>query len=239
VTGDDRHLDWGDCVNVRDLGGHPTARGGVTARAAVVRADALDRLTSRGWDALFEHGVRAVVDLRTADERGRRPLPAGLEGFHVPVFDDAGADELFDVDGMEDLYSRMLELRAGAFAAAMAAVAAAPNGGVVVHCQVGKDRTGLVSAFLLALAGVADDAIAADYAASDGRVGPLVDEWIESAFEPAERARRTWLSAADRGTMLATLELLRVRFGGVEAYLRAAGSSEADLADVRRRLAGS
>ena len=35
------------------------------------------------------------------------------------------------------------------FAAAIAAVAAAPSGAVVVHCAVGKDRTGLISALLL------------------------------------------------------------------------------------------
>ena len=44
------HLDWGDCVNVRDLGGHPLETGGVTRRGSVVRADALDRLTSSTGD---------------------------------------------------------------------------------------------------------------------------------------------------------------------------------------------
>ena len=113
------------------------------------------------------------------------------------------------------------------------------EGGVVVHCQIGKDRTGLVCALLLALAGVADDAIAADYAASESRVQPLVAEWIESAFEPAERARRSWLSTAGPETMLATLSLIERRFGGVEGYLQAAGSSFAQLEAVRRRLVAS
>jgi protein tyrosine/serine phosphatase len=235
----ERHLDWGDCVNVRDLGGHALEGGGLTRRGAVVRADALDRLTTAGWEALFAHGVGAVLDLRTTDERGRHRLPAGLDEYHVPLFEDADADELFAAEGMEDLYSRMLELRAGAFADAIAAVADVEDGGIVVQCQIGKDRTGLVCAFLLDLAGVAHDAIADDYAASDGRVGPLVDTWIESAFEPAERARRAWLSRADHATMLATLALVERRFGGVESYLEAAGSSVAQLAAVRRRLAGS
>lgn len=133
------HLDWGDCVNVRDLGGHPLEMGGVTRRGSVVRADALDRLTSRGWDALFDHGVGAVLDLRTTDERAPSRLPAGLDEYHVPLFEDADADELFAADGMEDLYSRMLEVRAGAFADAVAAVAEAGSAGIVVHCQVGKD----------------------------------------------------------------------------------------------------
>ena len=41
------HLDWDGCGNVRDLGGLPAADGRRTQRGALVRADALDRLTAR------------------------------------------------------------------------------------------------------------------------------------------------------------------------------------------------
>lgn len=238
MTGPGAHLAWGDCVNVRDLGGHRTATGAVTRSGAVVRSDALDRLTVQGWEALFEHGVATVVDLRTAEERGSRRLPGDLEEFHVPLFEDEDADEIFAAQGMEDLYSRMLERRARAFADAIGAIAEAARGGVVVHCQVGKDRTGLVSALLLALAGVREDAIADDYAVSEARVRPLVADWIDSAPEPAERARRAWLSSAGRETMLATLALVERRFGGVRGYLGDAGVPEAQLAAVRARLLG-
>jgi protein tyrosine/serine phosphatase len=236
MTAQSRDLAWGDCLNVRDLGGHETATGGVTRRGVVVRSDALDRLTPLGWEALFEHGVTTVVDLRTTDERIGRCLPGRLEEVHVPLFEDADAEELFAADGLEDLYCRMLERRAGAFADAVGAIAEAGSGGIVVHCQIGKDRTGLVCAFVLALAGVPDDAIGSDYALSESRVQPLVAEWIEAAFEPGERARRAWLSGAGRDTMLATLSLVERRFGGVEGYLRAAGSTSGQLAALRRRL---
>src|SRR3954464_11870768 len=65
-----RHLDWEGCFNVRDLGGLATGDGRETRRGAVARADALDRLTARGWTALVEHGVRTVVDLRNDSEIG-------------------------------------------------------------------------------------------------------------------------------------------------------------------------
>lgn len=38
--------------------------------------------------------------------------------------------------------------------------------GVLFHCTAGKDRTGVVSAILLALVGVADEDIVYDYAIS-------------------------------------------------------------------------
>src|SRR3954453_22259393 len=87
-----RHLDWDGCRNVRDLGGLPTADGRVTRVGALVRADALDRLTTAGWAALWGHGVRTVVDLRNADELrpDGAPRHADLATLHVPL------------DGVED-----------------------------------------------------------------------------------------------------------------------------------------
>src|SRR4051794_41804862 len=77
---EDRHLPWDGCANVRDLGGLPAAGGRTVRRGAIVRADALDRLSPEGWAALEAHGVRAVIDLRNDDELGddAAPRPPGL-----------------------------------------------------------------------------------------------------------------------------------------------------------------
>ena len=53
----------------------------------------------------------------------------------------------------------------------MRAIADAPDGGVIVHCNVGKDRTGVVVALLLGLAGVPTETIVDDYAVSAGYLG--------------------------------------------------------------------
>src|SRR5919204_5835932 len=64
----ERHLDWPDCLNVRDLGGLPIADGGVIRWGALVRADDLCRLTPVGQRRLAEAGVRTVIDLRGPSE---------------------------------------------------------------------------------------------------------------------------------------------------------------------------
>src|SRR5919199_3968254 len=69
VTLHRRELSWEGCLNVRDLGGHPTSDGGVTAYGAVVRADSLRSLTEAGWRAAVAYGIRTVVDLRGDHER--------------------------------------------------------------------------------------------------------------------------------------------------------------------------
>ena len=59
----------------------------------------------------------------------------------------------------------MLTERAGDIARIFAIIAAAP-GGVLYHCTAGKDRTGILSALLLELAGVARADIVANYQVS-------------------------------------------------------------------------
>jgi protein-tyrosine phosphatase len=120
----------------------------------------------------------------------------------------------------------------------MAAIARAPDGVVVIHCAAGKDRTGLISALLLGLAGVPAETIAADYAMTAELLRPRDQAWLE-ALPPEERAEREALLARYAPTaevMLAVLEGLGERFGGVEPYLLATGLARDDLDRLRNRL---
>jgi protein tyrosine/serine phosphatase len=102
----------------------------------------------------------------------------------------------------------------------------------------GKDRTGLVAAFLLHVAGVPDEEIAADYAQSEERLRPRHDVWIAEAGSEAERERLRRVSATPAASMLGVLEELERRHGSIEAFLLDAGVSEEDLAFARARLRG-
>jgi hypothetical protein len=66
-----RVLAWEGCHNVRDVGGLPTHDGRATRFGALIRSDMLCRLTDTGQQALFDHGVRTIIDMRTPDEVAR------------------------------------------------------------------------------------------------------------------------------------------------------------------------
>ncbi len=157
----ERHLEWHDCSNVRDLGGLPTLDGHMTRRRAVSRADSLDRLTRDGWGALEEYGVRTIIDLRNDVEREAEPYTCGLSVVHVPIEDDTDGEfiELWRPFSTPHYYGAALERWPERTVAAVREVARAGPGGVVVHCGRGRDRTGLVAVLLLALAGVHPDDI--------------------------------------------------------------------------------
>jgi protein-tyrosine phosphatase len=244
-----RDLDWDGCLNVRDLGGHRMREGGETRFGAVVRADSVRQLTDAGWEAAVDYGVRTVVDLRMDSELAADP-PAELpvDVVHVPFLEDDEA-AFAEVEAVaraapnyavatRDVYLVFLERFRKNVAAAVAAVARAPEGAVVVHCVGGKDRTGLVTAFLLHLAGVDKEQIAADYATSEERLRPRHELWLAEAGTEAERERIRRIGATPAESMVQVLAELERRYGSVEAFLREAGLGDQDLELARKRLRG-
>jgi protein-tyrosine phosphatase len=248
-----RDLVWDGCLNVRDLGGLPTRGGGETRFGAVVRADSVRQLSEEGWQALVDHGVRTVIDLRGRHERAEDP-PAELpvEVRHVPFMEadeaelegigaelDAAVAAAPDVaTATRDVYLIFLERFRANVAAAVRAVAGAPAGGVVIHCAGGKDRTGLLSAFLLHLAGVTDEDIAVDYALSEERLRPRHEAWFEAAESEEELERLRRIAQTPAASMAGVFAELERRYGGVEAYLRDTGVTSEELELVRERLRG-
>ncbi len=240
-------LRWGSCLNVRDLGGYETVDGRRTRRRALVRADDLCRLGPEGRAALVEYGVRTIIDLRSPSEVEAEPHPFAhaVRRDDAPTYLSLPIDEPADAAGraamdaggsQEEAYRIGLETSRARIAAVVAAVARAPEGGVLVHCREGKDRTGVVVALLLALADVPNDSIAEDYAVSEPYLHLPEEELAGDAGDPL---RSMWLRQrlkSSRRTMLGVLAYLRAKYGGVREYLLEAGVSERDLERVRARL---
>lgn len=246
----ERTLVWDGCLNVRDLGGHATEDGGETVFGAVVRADSIRRLSDEGWGALVDYGVRRVVDLRQHSElEADPPRELPVEVVHVPLFGSPDPTEEYwaEMDALADasggvaagkaaIYLDHLE-RFGAYVRdAIEAVARAPEGAVLVHCQVGKDRTGLVTALLLRLAHVPREEIAADYAISEEHLRPLSEPYVAAAEDEAQRAFRVRMTRTPAEAMSRVLATLDERYGGVPGYLRAVGLADRDIARASARL---
>jgi protein-tyrosine phosphatase len=213
-----------------------------------VRADSVRNLTDEGWEALVEYGIRTIVDLRLHSERAEDPpRDVPVDVVHISLVEELTADESYaiaeqwisapdTVSATRDAYLEILERYRANVALAVTAIAQAPPGGVLVHCFGGKDRTGLVAALLLRLAGVGLDDIAAEYALSAENLSQMLDAWIESTDDKRERAFRRRVGAAPAEAMSEVIVEIEGRYGSVEEYLRAGGVTEDDLERARDRL---
>lgn len=243
-----RDLVWEGCLNVRDLGGHRTADGTETSYGAVVRADSIRKLSDDGWRQLVDHGIETVIDLRFDEElEADPPSDAPVKVVHIPLLGPVDPEFGTELDALarvagggaaatRAVYLEFLERFPANFAAVVRAIADAPSGGVLVHCQGGKDRTGLIVALLLSLAGVPHDEIAADYAVSERNLAEAQAEWEAAAESDEELARRRQIGACPPESMLGVLEELHRRWGGAREYLLAAGATEDELQRAAARL---
>ncbi len=233
----DRHLDWRGSLNARDLGGLPTGDG-LTRRGAIIRSDSLQNLEARGWEEVEAYGVRTVIDLRNESEIGPdlAPRPASIETVYIPL-DVTEARDFWEVWGNGPqfatplYYGPHLERFPERSAELLRAIATAPPGGVVFHCQGGRDRAGQIAMLVLALAGVEPEAIAADYALSDERLRPL---YLSRGEE--DEAPKIAAYLRERGTTASDLIVELLANLDAEATLLGAGLEPDDLAALRRRL---
>lgn len=229
--------------NFRDLGGYPTSDGWVTRWRRVFRSDQLHELTGDDLEQLLALGVRTVVDLRTSTEverDGRGPLSGAPVTFHNLSVLPEDAEEARRIprdQGMAARYLGFLEVGAEAVVRALRVIADPGAHPVVLHCTVGKDRTGVVVAALLGCLDVDVEAIAADYAVTSERLDPLLERlrahpvYGESV---AKAPREQFL--AEPETMLEFLERVRERFGGMAQWALDAGLTAGELDALRTSL---
>jgi protein-tyrosine phosphatase len=244
VTGlamaDGRHIAAAGVYNFRDLGGYPVAGGGSIRWRTLFRSDALNQLGSAGLAVLAGLGLRTIIDLRTHVEAEIAPSAvAGLTArtTHISLL---GGDLQALPPDLAAIYRYVIDECGQAVAEAVGVLCAGGGWPALVHCSAGKDRTGIVSALVLAVAGVPDEYIAADYA--------LSSLYLDPARTPAIGQLRASTGLGDQLTesllssppalILDVLARVRATAGSVNGYLLAHGLSRAELASLRAALIG-
>lgn len=239
-----RRLLWDGCLNVRNLGGYVTANGGVTRASSLIRSDNLARLTAAGQQSVRETDVSLIIDLRSPYELGLEANPfaqmlvADPLYLNLPLLDETDAEgmALINPASMTEMYRIMLDRFQNNVGKIMMAIADAPPGTVVFHCHSGKDRTGLIAALVLKLAGVPDADIAADYALSDNYLSTLYNAMLAKKADPEARARLAEQLTSKSETILNTLSYLEEQYGGTESYLKACGLNQEAQQKLHERL---
>lgn len=226
-------------VNFRDIGGLPAGRR-VTRSGVLFRSGNLARLDERTRRRISELGLRRIVDLRDDDEVRADPTSLGPDGpvtVRVPLFLGSVASFFAEDVSLAEMYDRLVDDAAPALATVARSVVEEQP--VLVHCTVGKDRTGVSIALILAAAGVDEDAVVADYARTAASLPAArnrqVVAWLRAAHPEARHAVEL-ATASPAPVMRTLLGRLQAQYGSARDYLSAAGVGDAELVELRRIL---
>ncbi|KAF8592198.1 hypothetical protein K439DRAFT_1643807 [Ramaria rubella] len=245
--------------NVRSLGNYPstTQVGQFTRPNFMFRAGEISAITATGKIQIEQLGIKKVFDLRSNTELDKfgTPIPelnSTAEVLHVPVFktEDYSPEMIArryklyasgKIESFMVLYSQILDNGIMAFSTIFKHIRDHPDEAFLFHCTAGKDRTGVLAALILKLAGVDNEVIAEDYALT--RVGREPQSAVimarlakEPIFAENKDAAFSMLSSRHE-TMTAFLDLLEEKYGGVERYLAERLEFRAeDITTIRRNI---
>lgn len=226
-------------VNFRDVGGLPA--GPARTRSGVLyRSGNLARLKDEGVAALAGLGIRRIIDLRADEEVAH--APSRIDGLtvqtqRVPLFLGSVTSFFADDIPLAEMYRRLVDDSADRVVEVVRGIVA--DQPVLVHCTVGKDRTGVTVALALAAAGVESEAVVADYA----RTEELLPGWrnrsvlqrLRSLHPRAEHLEEL-ATRSPAPVMRDLLAGITQRYGSPVDYLRAQGMDEDELSELRRVL---
>lgn len=185
------------------------------------------------WDGEPDEAeVERALDV-TVHEVDERAVPASLPQL------DAHAEERDPTD-LGDHYLGYVRDAPQGVAQALKVLADPGSGPTLVHCAAGKDRTGVIVALALSLAGVTRDAVVADYLRSAEKAelilarlqateayGPSLATVSARDIAPVASSMEDFLDAVDRD------------YGGPHGLAMSLGVSEEEVARLGVRLVGT
>lgn len=215
--------------NLRDIGGHATAAGDRVRSGAVYRSEAPGLASPSDLGALADRlGVAEVIDLRRPEEHHRSPLPPELASrarWHRVPFDveapphasdrARSVDEITCAD-MGRFYAWMAGRNVPRLRQVLGLLSEVEQP-ALVHCAVGKDRTGVAVAVTLLALGVATDDVIADYARSDAAMRHVLPRHDDALT--VDRIETDLRLQAPAASMAALLDGLAEAHGSLRAFL--------------------
>ncbi|MDQ1122881.1 tyrosine-protein phosphatase [Microbacterium trichothecenolyticum] len=228
-------------TNFRDVGGLPAGEGR-TREGVLFRSGNLVHLDDDGVRRLRDFGIRRVIDLRDEDELAHAPsrledLPVEVQ--HTPLFLGSVASFFSRELSLAEMYDGIVDDSADRVVQAVRGILVAQP--ALVHCTVGKDRTGVTVAVALAAAGVDREAVVDDYARTEQFLSPERNAAVLAAIRrvyPDNPHTEDLAARSPAPVMRALLARLDREYGSPAGYLRAHGLRDEELRRLREVLVG-
>lgn len=246
--------------NFRDVGGHETQRGRRLRTGVLFRCAELQQSTARDLTLLRDLGIRLICDLRSPAESARKqprqlwaPPPRLV---NVPLHDPAVHDRqrqrilgfLWGKDGPERFrsfchlyYQHLAFERAARIGEVLTLLASPDSQPALIHCTAGKDRTGMIVAFLQLLLDVPFETVQREYLRTNEDTAPRLERLLSSfrltTFSPALSERMRLIVTTHPEYLAEVHRRIVDSHGSIEQYVRQlCGLSLQTVEQLRRQL---
>jgi protein-tyrosine phosphatase len=248
-----QNIEFKSLLNFRDIGGIQASGKSLIKEVVVFRSANPDRLDRIDRIKLKTFNIRTVIDLRAPGEVNKRSVSVDYSyKVSLPLdFQQATRDRLRPViynrdserviaDITNEIYLEILDASGPVIRQVMEVLADPDHSPVLIHCQAGKDRTGIITALILLSMGVEREYIISDFMRSNDSLLPyfrkifLIRKIISLGFFPY----RNMLFAVEvkQRNIESVLDRIESHYGGIEGYLSSAGFDISRLSEVRYAL---
>jgi protein-tyrosine phosphatase len=240
-------------LNFRDIGGIPAAGDKKIKTGLIFRSANPDRIGRKDIENLRAFNIRTIIDLRSPNELSKKFVSIDhAEKFTLPLdFQLKTRERLRPVIYRKDaqsliaeisnnLYLEILDASVPVIGQVMEILASPDATPVLIHCQVGKDRTGIVAAAILLALGVERNLIIDDFMKSNEALLPffkklfLIRKIISFGFFPYRNM--VYAVTVKQRNIESVLGRIDTHYGGIEAFLRKAGITDSKLAEIRKKM---
>lgn len=218
-------------MNTRELGMYRIqGTKNYTLSNRIYRSDRCESLSASDKKLLLDRDITTIIDLRSEQEAETKPSAFSSDSdfivFHYPI-----VEGMLPPNSLEAVPVSYMEIAHADCVKEVFKTIADANGGVLFHCTAGKDRTGVVSAILLALVGVSDEDIVYDYAISREFNKQRLEAYLKEHPEIDKD-----IVLANEKSMYGFLRMLREKHNSVDQYLRDIGISEYEIQELKSKL---
>jgi protein-tyrosine phosphatase len=245
--------DFKSLLNFRDIGGIQASGKSRIKEGIVFRSANPDRLHSTDVDKLRSLNIRTVIDLRAPNELTRRcksldhaeklSLPLDFQQTTIerlkPVIYKKDAETVIE-NISNDIYLEILDASGPAFRQVLELLASPGRSPVLIHCQAGKDRTGIIIALIMLAMGVERELVIRDFLRSNEALLPYFKKrfLIRKIFYFGFFPYRNLLFAVKvkQRNIESVLDRIEFYYGGIEGFIRYAGFDTSELVKVRQVL---
>ncbi len=224
--------------NFRDTGGALTVTGKRIKQGIIFRSANADKLSKKEIKKLYNLNIRTIIDLRAPYEsKNQKKKIDAIDTVSMPLdFEKTTRERLMPYlykrdsyniidDISNSLYIEMLDAAAPVFRQVIEVLLSPERCPVLIHCQAGKDRTGVICALIQLALEAERGSIISDYMKSNEELLPffrrmlLIRKILSLGFFPSDNI--LYAITVRQRNIETVLDRVSDHYGGIETYLNA------------------